>query len=412
MPKVKSCIKQPEYKKPNFFIYFVLWCATMYARFKFNIYVDKAGIKAVRKIKSPVLVIGNHLSPLDFILMANMMYPKRLSFVVAANMYYDKRYAWAIRLLGRCIPKKQFEADFECVKSIKNMIDAGVSVALYPEGRCSIDGTGGKMNDSIVKLIKWLNVPVIAVRGKGFYLTRPKYASDMRRGRVEASVREIITPEESKTLPLAEIRKRILDILDYNDFKYQSDNNIAFKGKKGTAAGLENLLYKCPKCGAEFSHTAAGNIIKCGKCGNTVEIRENGELIPSEGSVAFGRIDLWYNYQKEELSKEIDAAENYTLSSFVTLSEADDREEGFRDIDKGVLSLSADGFSFAGEKVKDLQFYITSPPTLSVDIMSHIDFFRDNQIYRFYFRDKERPVKFDIATELIFEKFKANKKGV
>ncbi|MFA5449870.1 MAG: lysophospholipid acyltransferase family protein [Clostridia bacterium] len=399
--KTKSSVKQPRYKKPSIFVYFILWIAALYAKIRFRIRTNREEIKAARKVKSPVLVLGNHSSPIDFIFMVHTLFPKRLGFVVAAGLYYDKRYAWAIKLLGGAIPKKQFSTDYSVVKNVKKMTDAGVSIGIYPEGRCSMDGRESPISEAIYKLIKWLKIPVIMVCAEGAYLSRPRYATDFRRGQVKVSVKTILGEGEAETLSLEEIKERLLSNMKYNDFKYQRENNIRVKGKKGTTVGVERLIYKCPKCKAEFKHITEGNFLHCTACENHVELTEYGELIVADGDKAFDRLDLWYDYQKEQLKKE---AEDPDYSWAATVSMYVNDEDAGKHIfkTKGTLAINRDGYLFNGEDGTALSFKIGPIPSAAIILEENVmQFYREDDIYRFVFEGEEKPVKFEIAESIL-----------
>lgn len=132
---------------------------------------DKSALKGV---KGPYLIVGNHTSPIDFLYFTAGVYRKPINFVVAENMIYRKVYGAFIRSFGT-IKKKQFTADFQCIKQIKKNIDAGTHVLLFPEGRVSIDGTTGYIAPSIGKLIKFLDCTVVAGVTHGGYTGGPKW---------------------------------------------------------------------------------------------------------------------------------------------------------------------------------------------------------------------------------------------
>ena len=67
---------------------------------------DKSALKGV---KGPYLIVGNHTSPIDFLYFTAGVYPKPINFVVAENMIYRKVYGAFIRSFGT-IKKKQFTA--------------------------------------------------------------------------------------------------------------------------------------------------------------------------------------------------------------------------------------------------------------------------------------------------------------
>jgi|AGTN01.1.fsa_nt_gi 1-acyl-sn-glycerol-3-phosphate acyltransferase len=361
MSSPKTYIPKPVFKKPNFFVYILLYLATVWAKVFFRIKIDKKGKKAARNLKGPVLLLGTHRSPVDFAIMVNAIFPKKMTFVVAEHVYFEKGVGGLIRALRRCIPKKQFMADISTVKNIKKMIDAGVSVGLYPEGRCTVDGRGGEIGEATGKLVKWLGVPVVFVKSYGSYHSRPRYGNGLRRGKIISEILILVAKEEARTLSVAEINRRIKEAADVDEFKYQRDNKIAFIGKAGPAEGFENLLYKCPKCGREFTVKSSRDELFCEICGNRVKIDEKGFFTPVGDSVCFEGAELWYDYQREELKKEIAGAENYSLSAECYLFVTGENYAEFSPRDKGIMTLSAKGFAFKGER-EELFFRLPSLP--------------------------------------------------
>lgn len=401
----ESRIKKPRYKNANIFLYLFLAFASLLFSLIFRAKIaSRKDIKEVRKIKGPVLVIGTHHSPLDFLLMTRVMFPKQVSFVLASNLFYDKRYAWAIRLMGNAIPKKQFAADLECVKSIKKMIDSGVSIGLYPEGRVSVDGTQSYIDDNIAKLIKWLGVPVVLVKSCGAYLSMPRFNLKMHIGKIEMSAKQIFTKEQTKTLSIKNLHTMLQEEFRYNEFEYQQKNHIAFLGKR-PALGLERLLYKCPKCGTEFKMKAEADTLHCTECGNTAKIDKYGGITPVADGICYPRVDIWYKYQKDTLQQEIDATPNYSLTCDVGLAINNETIGEFYSIEHGVLTLSPKGYHYAGEEGRTLDFSISASPSVAFVIGTSIDFFRDNTIYRFCFAKIPMSTKYNIATEILHQKY-------
>lgn len=401
----ESRIKKPRYKKANIFLYLFLAFASFIFSLIFRAgFASRKQIKEVRKIKGPVLVIGTHHSPLDFLLMTRVMFPKQLSFVLASNLFYDKRYAWAIRLMGNAIPKKQFAADLECVKSIKKMIDNGVSIGLYPEGRVSVDGTESYIEENIAKLIKWLGVPVVLVKSCGAYLSMPRFNLKMHRGRIELSAKQIFTAEQTKQLSTKDLHTMLQEEFKYNEFEYQQNNHIAFLGKR-PALGLDKLLYKCPKCKAEFKMSSQLDKLHCTQCGNTANIDKYGTITPLADGVCYPRVDLWYKYQKEVLLQEIQNTPDYTLTCEVGLAINDENIGEFNSIEHGMLTLTKNGYHYIGENGRILEFSIAPSPSIAFVTGTSIDFFRDNTIYRFCFDKVPMSTKYNIATELLHKKY-------
>jgi 1-acyl-sn-glycerol-3-phosphate acyltransferase/uncharacterized Zn finger protein (UPF0148 family) len=401
--KLKTAVVQPRYKKPNPLLYFVLWVGTLYIRLFYRATFDRQALKKVRSVKGPVIIVASHHGPMDFTFATQAVFPKRVSFVTAANIYYKPFLGWLFRFTKSNIPKKQFTTDFASVKSIRRMLDAGVSVALYPEARFSIEGRNSRVSDSVFKLVKWLKVPVVTIKCNMSYQIRPRYIDDFRRGKVIIDVANPISAADCETLSVAEIKERLTPWLTFNDMEYQEAAKQYFRGKKGYAEGLPDLLYKCPKCGAEFAHKASGDIMECAVCGNSVEIDGYNAIKPhKEGSRCFRRVDLWYDYQYNELKKEISENPDYTLSHNVRLFVNDENNYRFAPLEAGTVTLDRSGIVYRGTRYPEVRFRIPNPPAVSIDLIDHIDLFADDDtIFRFVFDGPEKPIKLNMALEII-----------
>jgi 1-acyl-sn-glycerol-3-phosphate acyltransferase len=397
---------KPLFEKTNFFVYLIIVLGALLLRVAFRLKIlNRKALKEVRALKDPVLVIGNHVSSIDFLFMSYLLFPKRLSFVVARHLYYNDSSSWALRIMKNSIPKRQFVADYECVKSIKKMIDKGISVGLYPEGRVSIDGTESGLEPNIAKLIKWLGVPVVYVHFKGGYLAMPRYNLILKPVKAEAEAKVLFTKEEVDSLSVDEMHRRLKEEIRYNEFEYQEKNHIS-SGRKNTALGLNTLLYKCPRCHAEFKMEAEGDTICCGECGNAARLDKYGKISALPGGVCFPRIDLWYKFQKEAVAKEIEATDDYKLvCDDVGLAMNDDASGNFYAAERGKLTLSKEGFTYEGEGGKSLFFPIAASPSISFILGTAIDFFRGEDIFRFCFDREMMSTKFNIATELLHNKY-------
>lgn len=99
-------------------------------KIRYGFKVDKSAIKG---LKGPFLVLGNHTSWVDFLYFSNCVYPHPMNVVVTSNVFYMKFLGKLFTDFG-AIPKKQFTSDFSCIKHIKRNLDNGNSVLLFPEG--------------------------------------------------------------------------------------------------------------------------------------------------------------------------------------------------------------------------------------------------------------------------------------
>lgn len=180
----------------------------------------------------PIVLLGSHTGNLDFLFALATLRQKRFHAVVAAHFYRNRRIAWLLNLF-RCIKKEQFRADVESIARMKNTIEMGESLLIYPEGEVNGTGRTAPFSDSIAKLAKLLKAPLYAARTHGGYFTRPKWNPVQRRGKVETEIELIATAEEVKSLSMDELYARIEQKLFVDDYAWQKRRMIPFGGKTG-----------------------------------------------------------------------------------------------------------------------------------------------------------------------------------
>lgn len=401
---------KPKYKIPTKFRYGLWYLLFLNGSKILGIKPNEEDIKEIGKIEGPVLAIGAHVSGIDFSGMMTLLKNKRFAFVVAANLFYDKFFAMLFRIMGNIIPKKQFSVDFECIKAMKFFVDNGTSIGIYPEGRVSIEGKPGYVSDATLKLIKYLNIPVVFTYTPGGYSQRPRYANKMRKGTsLQARGRILLNKEEVNEYSLDKIRQVVDEAFSYNEMLYQQEKQLYFvpKSKKVSLTyGLDFLLNQCPKCLKECAMVSNGSEMYCSNCNNTIEIDPYGKINPkSKSDMCFERIDLWYDFQKQSMQNKIDSSLDYERNTKVTLYLNDDENLGFSKVDEGILTLNKEGFSFNGQKFTNLNFSIKESPFVSVRLGETIDFFVNYTIYKFVFETVGEPAQYNLAVELLNKKY-------
>lgn len=385
-----------------------------------------------QKKSGAMLVLSNHLSAYDFIHFASAMRGTPLNFVVAENMMYSTPIFAKLISKYHAITKKQYYADVQCIKNIKKYLDSGVSVLMCPEGKVSADGTTGAILPSVARLVEWLGYPVGVIKMQGASLSRPKWAYNLRfvrRGHVYADCDMLMTSEQTKTLSKEEILDKICTALDHNEHKWQIENGVVFKGKN-YAEGLDRLLYRCPRCGAEFDMHSKGNHIVCGRCANDVVYGFDGRLIACGDSVTPQRIDLWYAMQRDNV-KQLVSKEDFCLCQSVSLLVENKNKNGYRFVAKGKLSLNLNklwfdctqherpkginpkygvnnmtfsydeklGFENVEEEFLHIEFPTDRCDTVANLPGTALDLYDARHVYRFMFDDVKASTKYALAIE-------------
>ncbi|MCQ2602325.1 MAG: 1-acyl-sn-glycerol-3-phosphate acyltransferase [Clostridia bacterium] len=428
--KKKKKQQMKEMWSPRHFGLLFFICCVL--KLRFNAHFVKSDAFKAQKKKGAMLVLCNHTSALDFAYFTAPFFFKKVSFVVAENMMYSTPL-FAKMIKGyHAITRKQFYADYTCIKNMKRYLDAGISVVICPEGKVSAEGKTGVMPSSIGRLVKWLGYPVATVVTKGAGLTRPKWAYNCRLGKVVSHCDMLMTAEETKQFSNEEIVKKVQNALNHNEHIYHLDSKIRFRGKR-YAEGLERLLYRCPKCGAEFKMKSEGNFVTCTECGNKVEYRDRGGLYPvGENSVCPERIDLWYDEEVKAVEEEIKNG-GFRIEKTVNLFIENENKNGYRFVTAGTVSLDEENIEFSSvldkrpkcmnakykvgdfhysydengefEPVEDefqkIVFPVKNYVTVAYLPGSSLDFYDDKHTYRMMFSDDLASTKYALAIEIV-----------
>lgn len=400
--------KSKKVKVPNAFLFFVIcFFAKIYYRFVYKLSVKKSGMQ---DIKPPFLVVAGHSCWLDHLITAVSMYPVRMNYVAAYNFFRDRILKTVFNFMG-IISKFQFSNDIESIKKMKTVIDRGGVVAIFPNGCLSNEGRpGGYAVFGIAKLAKFLNVPVVAIRTNGGYHTRPRWTKRARYGRMETEVFPILTIEDLHHLSENEIYLKITESTYFDDYRWQRENMVPFRGKK-KAEGLEYVLYKCPRCKTEFEMNSEGNRFFCASCGNAVKM--NKYLFfeaENENSVFFDGIDHWFDYQKECIEREIENPD-FELTAQTELLCAEPGKYGYQHLGNGTVKLTRENIIYNGlilGETNTIIFPMKNIPMVPYAAGVYIEIARGSDISRFVFEDLRRQIKWVMAIRQIRDRYYEN----
>jgi 1-acyl-sn-glycerol-3-phosphate acyltransferase len=361
--------------------------------------VDK---KAIKGMKGPMVALANHSSTMDIVFTVLSLLPKRFNIVTGKDLFSWPELRPFITAFG-AIAKSQNALDIASLRTMKAAADAGRSILIYPEGKTSLDGRELYfLAPAVGKFIKFLGQPVIMAKSNGAYLAKPRYFKGTRKTtRVQTTITPLLTAEEVKSLPPMAIYERVREALRFNDHLWQAENKVRIR-TKGRARNLEYILYKCPKCGAEYEMVSDDTTLTCNHCGNQAEYTAYGELLPVGDSVVFPRIDLWYDYEKAEARKELET-EGFHLEKEVTLEINEDIASGSYELrGEGVFFIDRETIGYRGTK-DGAEFTFSQSlenlPSVITKNKEGIDFPEGDLIYRFLFKEKKWSSKFGLLVE-------------
>lgn len=295
-------------------------------------------------IKPPYLLLCNHNAFMDFKVATAAIFPHRANFVVAIDGYLKRE--WLLRLVG-CVCKRKFTNDVILLRHLRRVIENGDIAVIYPEARYSLCGTTAVLPESLGKLAKFLNVPVVTLICHGHHINSPFWnLTDRNVKGTTAEMTCILSADEVKSKPCSEINKLIEDAFQYDEFAWQKANGIHVSFPE-RAKGLDKVLYQCPSCKKEYKMSSSGATLRCDACGKEWEMSTLGELKAKIGDTEFSHIPDWYEWERKNVRAEILRGE-YSFRSAAHV-DALPNAKGYVDLGEGVLTHDRNGFVLEGD---------------------------------------------------------------
>ncbi len=263
--------------------------------------VEKIGMEG---LQAPYMLLSNHMYFIDFELAAMGTWPHSVSNVVSIDGYVGK---WFLLEWIGAIATRKFTTDVHLVKSIRRVLQRGDVLAMYPEARYTPCGTLAFLPESLGKLVKMNQVPVVAVVHRGNHLYAPFWNfRSKRKVPMHTTLKLILTPEQIAAMTAAEINDVLKRELAYDEYRYQKDNGIRIT-EEDRAEGLHQVLYQCPHCLAESQMDSRGTKLFCTACGKSWTWREDGYLEADSGETEFDHIPDWFSWQRSQVEQQIEA---------------------------------------------------------------------------------------------------------
>ena len=293
-------------------------------------------------LKPPYILLCNHNAFFDFKVTTAAIFPHRANYVVAIDGFIKRE--GLLRRAG-CICKRKFTNDLLLIKQLKRVIDNGNILVIYAEARYSLCGTTAVLPDSLGRLVKMFKVPVVSLIMHGHHIDSP-FWNLHKRGVVptEAEMTQLFDREGIQKASVDEINEKIRSAFRYDDYAWQKERGIRVTYEK-RAKGLDKVLYQCPNCGCEYEMYSEGTTLGCSHCGKKWHYTELGELEAMEGETEFSHIPDWYEWERENVRKEVRDG-TYYFESPVHVDSLPN-SKGYINIGTGTLIHDMDGFHLA-----------------------------------------------------------------
>ena len=295
-------------------------------------------------VEGPVLLIPNHVSAWDPLLVAMSLKDKQAYFVASEHIF---RLGFVTKLLGWAlgpIARRKGSSGADTVKACLRHLRAGHSICLFAEGEASWDGLPHPIFPATGKLVKSSGATLVTYRLEGGYLSVPRWAWTRRRGRVHGHPVWIYPPEQLKSMSPAEINEIISRDLNEDAWARQRENPVPYRGKR-RAEGLERMLYLCPRCRKIGTLHTKNDRLFC-ECGLSLRYTETGFLDPAE---PFETLSEWNAWQKETLKDVEKAPDKLLFSDDELLLSRVSLDHGVEKLGRGTLEQYGDRLCFAGQ---------------------------------------------------------------
>jgi 1-acyl-sn-glycerol-3-phosphate acyltransferase len=262
--------------------------------------------------KEPFVVVGNHTYLYDVVQIA-LHFKITPAIVAQEYLLSAKGLRWLLLYVGKVIPKSKGSSDVRTIRQIMQYVKKGYPIMIMPEGDSTFFGETGYIEPSTGKLIKKLNLDVIVAKTKGGYLSRPRWATSARRNRyIDLTYSTLLTKEQVGTMSVEEIQQELIAGLSHNDYEWQHQVQHKFGGER-MAEGFDNVIYRCPVCGAFHSFVVKHNEIQCQSCKTVATMNEYGfiEGFPVATMIELDALQRPYDDELKQLTFQTSATLQY-----------------------------------------------------------------------------------------------------
>lgn len=353
-----------------------------------------------------VVVLVQHKSKNDYIYAYAGIKNKNVHALCGYQNVFQKSIYSLLKNLG-IIAKYLYQPDLQATRQMFQVLKLGGSLMIFPEGIQSTSGSMHPINPATINLLCKLKLPVILVTSKGAYFSRTRYSTDKKRGKMTYTYTKLFDEVDYDNFSKEELYNKLLEKFRYNEFEESKNNKVAFRGKKPNIYGLNNIIYKCPHCGSEYTFSTSGDIMTCSCCGFKVGMNEYYDIYSVNKDLPFENIDKWYKWQRNEIRKQVksddfilQAKVKYNVINVKKLS----NDYSLKTIGEGQLTLTNKGLVYEGSKNGEMvleSFEPQSVYSLTISLDMDVDLYYKNQYMNFAFIDDNTVTKWMLASEEI-----------
>ena len=250
------------------------------------------------RVEGPVLLIPNHVSAWDPLLVAMSLRDKQVYYVASEHLFRLGPVTKLLNALVAPIPRRKASSGADTVKACLRHLREGHSVCLFAEGEQCWDGRSAPIFPATGKLVRSSGATLVTFRLEGGYLSLPRWGRGVRRGAVHGHPVGVYPPERLRQMSPQAINEQIERDIREDAWERQRQNPVPYRGKH-PAEGMERALYACPGCRRIGTLQTRNDRIFC-PCGFSRRYTETGFFEPA---APFATIADWDDWQRERLRR-------------------------------------------------------------------------------------------------------------
>ncbi len=364
-----------KYKSPSravTFLYHLIGSTVLLPKYRPHIEV----IDPLPK-KGAAVIVWNHLSRLDHLYTMKAAYPRAYNMVAGYSEFF-RAHLHAVFKLNQILPKKIYEQqDLSGIKAIGSILKQGGVVALSPEGMSSIYGQNQPIVPGTGRFLKHFRVPVYFLEMRGQYLTSTKHFLEERKGYTEAKLRLLYSVEQLAEANPDDIDAKLNEIFRHDEFEWTKERGIKWNMHGRSCEHLDEICYRCPKCGSDLTMRAAGDRISCEKCQNGAVMNDYYAFEPfDKGCVIPESPTKWVEQERLDIIKKIREDREYSFSEKVSVGYLPPykyvpKKYTSQPCGEGMITFDHSGISFKGTKLGEpFEFKLSYAGVFSLVIMT------------------------------------------
>jgi len=191
--------------------------ATIWARFLLFFSGVKVTIRGLENVPrgQPLIYVSNHQGAGDVPLMLAYL-PSRFRFAIKKELFSVPIFGWYLRQAGYfSIDRKIMLSAYKSLERMIEILKAGESVLIFPEGTRSQDGSLGKFKRGSLMAALKAGVPVVPIAISGAYAIMPRgtYLINPKTVKISFGTPIYIKSEEEYEQKVEEARNAIAGML-------------------------------------------------------------------------------------------------------------------------------------------------------------------------------------------------------